>query len=287
MSKIPRLIDAHTHVQFAAFDGDRDEVINRSLDQNIWLVNVGSQKDTSAAAVKLTEKYAEGVYAVVGLHPIHTGKSFHDKDELEPSSAKDTEGQGGFNSRGEVFDYDYYKSLALNPKVIAIGECGLDYFRVTSNKQQETSNKQKEVFIQQINLASEVKKPLMIHCRDAYKDLIDILVTCHGSLVSGIVHFFSGTKEEAKKLLDMGFYFTFGGVITFSRDYDEIIKSVPLNRLLLETDAPYVAPEPYRGRRNEPVYVAEVAKKLAEIKGLSVEEISAETVKNTRTIFKI
>lgn len=280
MLQVPRLIDAHTHIQFAAYKDDRDEVIKRSLEAGVWLVNVGTQKNTSAEAIALAEKYAEGVYATVGLHPIHTDKSFHDEVELGLDQS--------FTSRGDVFDYEFYKKLASHKKVVAIGECGLDYYRATSDRGHETKEKQKDAFYQQIELSKELKKPLMIHCREAFPDLIDILVACRMSLVSGsIVHFFSGTEREANQLLDMGLFFTFGGVITFVRDYDEIIKAVPINRILLETDAPYVTPAPYRGQRNESLYVAEVAKKLAEIKGVSLDEIHHHTVENARNIFGI
>ncbi|MDP3764421.1 MAG: TatD family hydrolase [bacterium] len=298
---MPKLIDAHTHIQFAAYKDDRDEVIKRSLDAGIWLVNVGTQLDTSLEAIKLAEKYNEGVYATVGLHPVHTDKSFHDQAEL---------GEGGmeFTSRGEVFDYEEYKKLALHPKVVAIGECGLDYYadfaRERSERLQNRASaeafseggsvelrqeKQKLTFIKHIELAHEVKKPLMIHCREAFDDLIDTLKANSSKLqiIPGIIHFFSGNIKQATMLLDMGFYFTFGGVVTFTRDYDEIIKTVPVNRILLETDAPYVTPAPYRGQRNEPAYVIEVAKKIGEIKGIDFEEVSHHTVENTRAIFGI
>ncbi len=141
----------------------------------------------------------------------------------------------------------------------------------------------------QIELAREVQKPLMIHCRDAFKDLIDVLVACPVSHVSnpGIIHFFTGTPDDARKLLDLGFSFTFGGVITFARDYDEAIKFIPLDRILSETDAPYVAPVPYRGKRNEPAYVVEVVKKLAELKGILVEEMAGHIFQNAQRIFQI
>ncbi|MBI2639628.1 MAG: TatD family hydrolase [Candidatus Sungbacteria bacterium] len=299
---IPKLFDIHTHVQFAAFRDDADLVIKRARDSGVWMVNVGTQKDTAARAVGFTEKYTEGVYAAVGLHPIHTEKSYHDEQELGITNKE----LGGFESRGEVFDYEYYKKLAENPKVVAIGECGLDYavfVREQRERQQKRASaetcgegglpieerkaKQHRVFLQQIKLAAEVKKPLMIHCRQAFPDLIQILSSKLQVLSSppGIIHFFSGVKEDAKELLDLGFSFSFGGVITFSRDYDEVVKYIPMERILLETDAPYVAPIPYRGKRNEPLYVIEVAKKLAELKNLSVEEVSEMTTKNALALF--
>ena len=291
-----KFFDAHTHVQFAAYDADRKEVIERALKADVSFINVGTQADTSAAAVKLANEYTGGLYTSVGLHPVHTEKSFHDEQELGGGEAAEA-----FTSRGEEFDYDYYKKLALDPKTVAIGECGLDYYHLS----EESKKRQKEIFIKQIELAHDVNKPLMIHCREAFGDLIEILTTNHSLLnpVPGVVHFYSGTVEDTKKLLDLGFSFTFGGVITFppkadqpragggvvtfTRDYDEIIKMIPLNRILSETDAPYVAPAPYRGKRNEPSYVVETVKKLGEIKGIPVEEMAGRIFENARKTFMI
>lgn len=273
-----KFFDVHTHTQFAAFREDADFVIERALGVGVWVVNVGTQRDTSAGAIAFAKKQPEGVYATVGLHPIHTEKSYHDTHELG-SSDKAFE----FTSRGEEFDYEYYKELALHPKVVAIGECGLDYYRMSES----FKGKQAAVFIQQIELAQEVKKPLMIHCRQAFPDLINILQATSYKLKPSIVHFFSGAKEDAQKLLDLGFSFSFGGVITFTRDYDEVVKYIPLDRILLETDAPYVAPIPYRGKRNEPSYVVEIAKKIAELKNTSLEEVSEKTSSNARSVFNI
>ncbi|MBI3421235.1 MAG: TatD family hydrolase [Candidatus Sungbacteria bacterium] len=272
------LFDVHTHTQFAAYKDDKDAVIRRALDSGVWMVNVGTQKDTSADAVAIAHQYAEGVYAAVGLHPIHTDKSYHDQQELG--------GNQTFTSRGEKFDYAYYKKLADDPKTVAIGECGLDYYRL----EEETKEKQRIAFEEQIQLAHAVKKPLMIHCRNAFGDLIPILQTTKYQLQTthpGIVHFFTGTVDDAKRLLDLGFSFSFGGVITFARDYDEVVRYIPLDRIVLETDAPYVAPMPYRGKRNEPAYVTETAKKLAELRQMSHEAIAQQTFKNANIIFGV
>ncbi|MEK9173276.1 MAG: TatD family hydrolase [Patescibacteria group bacterium] len=308
----PKYIDAHTHAHFAAFKDDYKEVIERALDAGVSVINVGTQKDTSARAVEVAHEFLENVWAVVGLHPIHTEKSYHDPQELGSldsasiSNSRELENKGemglsrstlqdfseknleGFTSRGEDFDYEYYKRLALDPKTVAIGECGLDYYHVTRNMKHEASaQRQKEAFVKQIELAYDVKKPLMIHCRDAFSDLVKVLEENKSRLNDkpGIVHFFSGTVEDAKKLLDLGFYFTFGGVITFppkegqppAGAYSEVIKMIPMDRLLSETDAPYVTPVPFRGKRNEPAYVVYVVRKLAELKGVS-EEVMAEQI---------
>lgn len=278
-----QLFDIHTHTQFAAFSQDQDAVIQRAHDLGIWIVNVGTQKDTSKAAVATAGKYKEGVYATVGLHPIHTEKSYHDEKEL---GIKNHE-LGGFKSRGEEFDYSYYRSLAQDSRVVGIGECGLDYFRI---KNHESRIKQEKAFRFQIELAVELKKPLMIHCRNAFVDLIKILNSyfiIHNSDLIGIIHFFTGTKDDAKKLLDLNFSFSFGGVITFTRDYDEVVRYIPLENTLLETDAPYVAPLPYRGRRNEPAYVIEVARKLADLKEVEYDKVCEITFQNAAKIFKI
>jgi TatD DNase family protein len=275
-----KLIDAHTHAHFAAFKDDSREVIKRAVEANVVVVNVGTQKDTSKKAVEVANSFLSDVYAVVGLHPIHTGKSFHDEEELGGGDDAKT-----FTSRGEDFDFEYYKTLALDPKVVAIGECGLDYYRLDESSKE----KQKRAFLEQIKLAYEVKKPLMIHCREAYADTIKILKENVSILNSspGIFHFYSGNMDDTKEIVEMGFYFTFGGVITFSRDYDERIRMIPMDKILSETDAPYVAPVPYRGKRNEPVYVVEVVKKLALIKGVSFEEMAEQIWKNAQKIFGI
>lgn len=299
MPSVPKFFDIHTHVQFAAFNDDADLVIQRTLEAGVWMVNVGTQRDTSAKAVEFAEKYKEGVYATAGLHPIHTERSYHDPQELgapeinirtihkSPHIDQHESGLRGFMSREEKFDYEYYKKLASHPKVVAIGECGLDYYRFKMDDLR-VKNKQKEAFIKQIELAAEMKKPLMIHCRNAFQDLIPILKSYILYLKSsGIIHFFSGTRDDARELINIGFFFSFGGVITFSRDYDDVIKYIPLERILLETDAPYVTPIPYRGKRNEPSYVREAARKIAELKALAEEQVAAKTTENAMRIFNL
>jgi len=282
----PKYIDIHSHVNFKAFDEDRDEVIKRTLENDTWMINVGTQADTSRKAVEMANQYKEGVYAIIGLHPIHTGVSYHDEKEL---------GEGGkeFTSRGEIFNKESYRKLLkdkkANEKIVGIGECGLDYYRCTP----ESIEKQKQAFIKQIELANEFNKPLMLHIRNypadksksAYKDSLEILKKY--SKVKGNVHFFAGTVEEAKSFLDFGFTLSFTGVITFTHDYDEIIKNAPLDMIMSETDSPYVAPIPFRGRRNEPSYVKQVVKKIAEIKNLPEEQIAQTLIANAKRVFAI
>ncbi|OHA15241.1 MAG: hypothetical protein A3H57_02450 [Candidatus Taylorbacteria bacterium RIFCSPLOWO2_02_FULL_43_11] len=292
---ILKYMDAHGHVNFVAYKDDRGETIKRSLDEGVWMAVVGTQKDTSKSAVELAEKYKEGVYAIVGLHPIHTDKSFHDKEELGVGGAE-------FTSRGEQFDYDAYRKMIENSKVVAIGECGLDYYRVDSDG--TNLKKQEDIFRQHIELSIESKKPLMLHIRNgsgrsAYIDAVKILSSYKSRLTNiGDVHCYTGSYEEAKGFLDLGFSISFTGLVTFplrkseakgreagARSYDEIVRAIPIERILAETDCPYLAPQPYRGKRNEPLYVSEVVKSIAEIKKLELENTREQILENTLKFF--
>lgn len=274
------LIDTHTHVNFDAFKDDCKEVIGRALAENIWLINVGSDFETSKRAVDIANEYKEGVYAAVGVHPTDTA--------------------------GEVFDEEKFLELAKNEKVVAIGECGLDYYRnqetedkklktKDNNKDEEFENlkdKQKELFVKHIELAKKVNKPLIIHCRDAHDDLLEVLNSKSYILNSppGVMHFFGGAGawENVQKYLDMGFYISFSGVVTFPKySHSEDIKRLPLDRILIETDAPYVAPVPMRGKRNEPSYVKYTVQKIADIYGISLEKLADQTTQNAKTLFGI
>ncbi|HTR18446.1 MAG TPA: TatD family hydrolase [Candidatus Paceibacterota bacterium] len=268
-----KFFDAHTHVNFVAYNEDREATIARAKEQQVGMNVVGTQFDTSKAAVELAQKY-DNVWATIGLHPIHTSKSYHDEKEL---------GEGGkeFTSRGEVFDISAYAELGKSPRVIAIGECGLDYFRIDKS----TKDVQVKNFVQQIELANDLNKPLMLHIRNAYDDALDVL-KAHAQ-VKGDVHFFAGNWEIAKKFLDLGFTLSFTGVVTFTHDYDEVIKNAPLDMILSETDAPYVTPAPNRGKRNEPAYVEHVVRKIAEIRGEGFEKVRAQLVKNAERVFGV
>ncbi|MDR3519397.1 MAG: TatD family hydrolase [Candidatus Pacebacteria bacterium] len=278
----PKYIDIHSHVNFKAFDEDREAVIERAFENDTWVINVGTQVDTSKAAIALAHKYKEGVYAIIGLHPIHTGASFHDEKELGEEG-------GEFTSRGEVFDKNIYRELLKDEKVVAIGECGLDYYHT----EKESIEKQKEAFVAQIELANEFNKPLMLHIRnnpkdksiDAYFDSLELLKK--HSKVKGDVHFFAGNMEVAKAFLDFGFTLSFTGVVTFTHDYDEVIRNTPLDMIMSETDSPYVSPVPHRGKRNEPSYVKEIVKKIAEIKNLPEKEVAQAMIANAKRVFGI
>lgn len=279
--EMPEYIDIHSHLNFNAYAEDREATIKRALDEKVWMINVGTQLDTSKSAVELAHQYENGVYAIVGLHPIHTSKSYHDENEL---------GAGGksFVSKGETFAVDSYRALLSDPKTVALGECGLDYFHL----EEESIAKQKQAFIEQIELANEVGRPLMLHIRNgsstsahAYRDAYEILKS-HAKIL-GDVHFFAGDWEEAKLFLDLGFTLSFTGVITFARNYDEVIKKAPLNMIMSETDCPYVTPIPHRGKRNEPLYVKEVVKAIAEIRGEELKKVKKQLVDNAFRVLKL
>ncbi len=292
--KKPLLIDTHTHINFKPFEKDGDEVIKRALDENIWIINVGSQYSTSKRSIEYAEKYKEGVYAMVGLHPSHVYKK----------TKKETEWEKGGEREFEEFDVDEYIKLLKSPKVVAVGEIGLDYYDDISEEEKE---KQKRVFIEQVELAQQTNKPICIHCRKAYDDLIELLTMfnygcahCPHACLSrqseaeadepglkGVIHCFMGRLSQAEKLIDMGFHISFNGLITYARDYDKVIKKLPLDKIVLETDAPYLTPEPHRDERNEPINVKYVAEKIAEIKGVSFKKVAEQTTKNARELFGI
>ena len=269
---MPAYFDAHAHVQFPAYDEDRAAVLRRAREAETWMVNVGTDLQTSRDAVALADHAHEGVFATVGIHPTHACGA-------RMSPCEEGNVAPGVN--------EAYQMLAAHEKVVAIGECGLDYYRADET----TRTEQEAVFVEQIELANMLEKPLMLHIRSgssgrsAYRDAFEIL-KAHAQVL-GNVHFFAGSWEEAQLFLDIGFTLSFTGVITFARDYDETIKNTPLDRLLSETDCPYVAPVPHRGKRNEPVYVSEVVKKIAEIKGVAHEEVAEQLVRNAQRFFKV
>ncbi|MDO8668766.1 MAG: TatD family hydrolase [Candidatus Buchananbacteria bacterium] len=286
------LIDSHCHVNFNAYNKDDREIIDRSLAEDIWLINIGSEYETSRRSIGIAENYQQGVYAVVGLHPIHvTG----DVTESVITNGQTQE----VTTRREEFDYNKYKELAKSSKkVVGLGEVGLDYFYFDRNEADAKAKKnlQKEYFNQFINLASELNLPLVVHCRghkdNPYEVYDDILEIIQGSdkKIRGVIHCFGGNSSQAQKFINLGFYIGFTGIITFKKKAEElqqIAKEIPLEKILIETDAPYLAPEPHRGQRNEPSYVKFVAQKIAQLKGLNLEEVANTTTANARNLFNI
>jgi len=277
------LIDTHAHLNFSAYKNDVDEVIKRSLENDVWMINIGSQYETSKKTVEIAEKYSQGVYAAVGLHPIHlnTGLVKMKFDEEESS----------FNSREEDFNYKEYKELAESERVVAIGEIGLDYYYKpkTKKKLELFKEKQKETFLEQLKLAEELNLPVVFHCRMAHDDLINILNSqflIHNSKLEGVIHCFTGTWEQAEEYLKMGFYLGFNGII-YKLDLKEIIQKTPLDKILIETDCPYLIPPSAGIKRNEPIYVRYIAEEIAKIKNINYDQVKEKTTKNAKTLFKI
>jgi TatD DNase family protein len=282
---MPKLIDTHSHLNFNSFKEDLDETTKRTLDADFWMINVGSQSSTSERAVKIAEQYKEGVYASVGLHPAHLCESHIDESEMEKIHVK---------TRSEEFDYNFYKNLAKSGKVVAIGECGLDYTYLPADCDREAEiKKQKDTFRAQIKLAKELEKPLIIHSRDTHEDTLAILKEEADGL-KAVLHCYVGNWAQAQEYLNLGFFISFTGIITFKvkeklaekqKELLEVVEKAPIDRIMVETDAPYLSPDPHRGKRNEPLYVEFVARKIAEIKGLSFEEVAEQTTKNAVEFF--
>jgi TatD DNase family protein len=280
------LIDTHAHVQFSGFKGEEQEVIQRALDNGVWVINTGTQIDTSKAAVDLLSKFDAGVYAVVGLHPVHTYQQMLDEEESH------------FRTREEEFDYAAYKELVSHPRVIGIGECGLDYYRLPEGTDHgPIKEKQQAAFLQQIDLACAMDKALVIHCRpspgtmDAYEDILAIMEKAkqRQPRLRFEVHSFTGTLAVAEKFVALGGFIAANGIITFDKTgrSEEVIKALPLESLIVETDCPYLAPVPMRGKKNEPAFVKYVAEKIAEWKELTFEHVAEQTTENAKKLFSI
>ena len=279
------LIDTHAHLNFNAYKNDVDEVIKRTLENNTWIINIGTQYETSKKAVEIAQKYEKGAYAAIGLHPIHLETKLV-KIKIDPEEIQQ------FNSKEEEFDYKRYKELAQSEKVVAIGEIGLDYYYKpkTKRKLELFKEKQKEALLKQLELAKELNLPVIFHCRMGHKDLIEIL--SENSALrpqKAVAHGFVGNLEELQKYLDFGFYIGFNGIIFKSIagiDFEKNIKETPLEKILIETDCPYLTPPQAEGR-NEPICVKYVAEKIAEIKNLSFQDLAKITTENAKNLFKI
>jgi len=260
-----KYVDAHAHVQFPPYDEDREEVLAHMKEKEVGAIMVGVDFESSKRAVALVEE-RDNLYASVGLHPN--------------------------DNTTEEFDIEAYRELARHPKVVAIGECGLDYYR----QEESDKERQKELFLKHVDIATSLRKPLIIHARptkgtqNAYQDLIAILSKekeTHGDALWGDVHFFVGGIEEAQTLIALGFTVSFTAVLTFTKDYDELIRSLPLSCILSETDAPYIAPEGRRGKRNDPLAVIDVAEAIARIRGEDEEMVRETLLQNAARVFKL
>lgn len=237
-------IDIHSHLNFTDFDSDREEIIAQMKEKKIGTIVVGTTFESSKKAVEIAQKH-ENIWAIVGCHPIHAEQGF---------------------------DYSAYKKLAQEKKVVGIGECGLDY--------KYPNDKQKEVFEQQIRLAQELNKPLMLHIRDAYKDVYEMV---KDKSLRANAHFFAGTLEDAKNFIDLGYSISFTGVITFTHDYDALVKNVPSDRIMSETDSPYVSPK--RGKRNTPLNVVDIVAKMADLRGETLINMKSTILENFKRNF--
>jgi TatD DNase family protein len=257
--------DIHSHLNFPQFDEDREEVIQGMKGQGIWTICVGTDSATSARAAELA-KLHENIFATIGIHPT------------------DSE---------EEFDKKYFTGLATNSKVVAVGECGLDYFH---SNEAGSKTQQKELFEAQIEFALEHDLPLVLHGRpergsmDAYEDILTVLhsyASEAGEKLRGDAHFFVGSVDIARQFLDLGFTLSFDGPVTFAREYDEVVRYVPQDQIMAETDAPFAAPAPFRGKRNSPLYLPYIVRGLAEIRGENEEVLNQAMVANARRLFGI
>ncbi|MBI5076973.1 TatD family hydrolase [Candidatus Falkowbacteria bacterium] len=276
------MFDTHAHVNFNAFKDDADQVIKRALERGVAMINVGAQFSTSKRALEMARNHERNVYAAIGLHPIHL-EDFEINEEGV-----------NFKSRKEEFDFEAYRKLGENDKVVAIGESGLDYYRLSDeSRHHEIIEKQKQVFIKHTELANALILPLIVHCRGAkenmdgaYEEILAILKK-HSVKNKGVMHCYIGAPNLVKKFLELGFYIGFNGVLTFDKTgrVEEVLRQTPMERILLETDCPYLTPAPKRGQRNEPMFVEFVARKAAEVIGATFEEVVEITDKNAKELF--
>lgn len=280
----PYLIDTHCHLHFPPYKEDLSEVLGRLHEKQIWGITIGTSLQNSEQGIAFAEAH-EHIWATVGLHPEHFTSDFHDEQEGEVHE--------------QTLDFERLRTLARSSsKVVGIGETGLDYFRIDEGRDAtEARRLQEESFLQHLQVAAELDLPLIIHCRDALTRLAELLQQeqKNGRFVRAVVHSFTGTWEEAKPLLTLGCFIAVNGIATFplrktqlpEHAIDRTIEQIPFDRLLLETDSPYLAPMPYRGKRNEPAWVEEVAKHVARVRGITIEEVATQTTQNAKTLFRL
>ncbi len=248
------MIDTHCHLYDEKLYANLDEIITNASEANIEkMICIGDNLQTSEKSIKISETY-QNIYATIGIHP--------------------------HESKNTPISYlSMLEKKATHKKVVAIGEIGLDYYYNFSD-----SDTQKKVFLDQLKLAKKLNLPAVIHCRDAYEDLYTTILNSNHK--KGVIHCFSGSIEFAKKIINLGFYISFTGMITFVKELENIIHKIDLKHIMIETDSPYLAPVPYRGKINQPAYVNKVAEKIAEIKNISIEEVEKITTNNANLLFK-
>ncbi|MCW1892093.1 MAG: TatD family hydrolase [Candidatus Uhrbacteria bacterium] len=280
---IPRIIDSHSHFHFPAYDQDRQEIFLRMQETQTWTVTVGTNATTSQKAIEAANQYP-GVFACVGYHPNSFTSSYEDPDE-----PRDT----------DPYSVQVLTSIATSSsRIVALGETGLDYYRMDEGLNvEEGKRRQASAFLDHIQVGQKLDLPIVIHCREAFDDLIRMLAEekAKGAEIRGVIHCFTGSWELAQKLLDLGLYLSFTGIVTFkpraSDDPEQhihrVIERMPLDRMMIETDAPWLAPEPYRGKRNEPSYVIHVAEQIAKLRNTSVDEICQATTQNAIRFFRL
>lgn len=278
----PHLVDTHSHVHFPDYDADRGEVLGRMREKDVWTITVGTTVGTSRNAASFADATV-GVWAAAGFHPEHFTSDFV---------------YAGEEDKG-TYSIDAIRDVATHSKkVVAIGETGLDFYRMESVENPEEGKRiQERTFREHVALADELGLPIIIHCRDALSRLAEVVQDerSSGRRILGVVHCFTGTWEEAKPLLDLGLFLSFTGIVTFppkkgddpDRHVHRVIERMPADRILVETDAPFLAPAPHRGRRNEPVFVEFVARKIAELRGRDFEQTARETTENALALFRL
>lgn len=263
-----KYIDIHCHLDFPDYGEELPQVLERMKEKEVGAITIGTDLESSKRAVQIAEAN-DGVWACIGVHP---------REETTSLPAPLLAKEGG----EEKFESELSK-LAQSPKVVAIGECGLDFFRIDPKDLEEEKKRQAGLFEMQIEFAIKHDKPLMLHCRDAYEEVLEVLKKYPKA--RGNCHFFAGSTEQAKNFLDIGFTMSFTGVVTFTHAYDEVIKFLPKESIMSETDAPFVAPVPYRGNKNEPSFVVEVAGKIAEIRDEDREVFKKQLLDNANRVF--
>ncbi len=256
-----KYFDTHCHLNFTDYDKDRNDIIRKSLEKGVFVINVGTDLKESNRVIEIAKNYKEGVYASIGLHPLY--------------------------AEGEDFLIEDYKKLAKEEKVVAIGEAGLDYKYIKKKKDKEI---QKEVLIKQIELSNKLKLPLILHCRKAHKDLLKILQLQKADKrreqkIEGVLHCFSGSIREAEEYLNLGLKIGINGII-FKMNLKRVIEKIPLEEMLLETDAPFLSPKK-SVKRNSPLLIEDIGKEVARIKKVRVEDVANITTKNARRLFRI